>query len=671
MQQQIEYKPYSQFKPTLIMRTSLDPLALAQLVVQIDDREGLDPARPLVAVSTPGPDGKFRLLSGNRRWLASMLWFDILSKRTHPDTVAVSISEAAAWIGAWLYELDADWLTLYQRLQELYAKYLAPVVFHNGDPTDYILATISHNFGLNTPDPLGVAHAIQEAEARGNSPPQIASAFGKSELWLKSRTALLFLSDPMAEAIATDRFPLGLAQVLTNIEPPARIALEQFLLAYDFDEDHHFDRFTLDRVRKAAEFLALVPPKQELIYDTPQAYNRARLLIALWGQADTPFQKAAEAAWKAPSDRYFLDLLAKLLAPEQYQSLDPYNNIELDESALVRDFLPDISCDDCQLAQLPDQILRDDLNRSCRKGNGLPGACAFAPGVASAPWVVRVPWSWAETSSIKDDIATSFKDLLAAWEHQQQKEEEAGIELVPEDGILAGANSPIKKQRAMIRHFIEHHGELASTHVLATPCPRCEWHLDASPTKNPDVPPCEWARRTRSVEFFVRAPQQIGPAIPVCRQFKPALGDRTNVDYFADLIPEHPLELPPTFTDILRHQIRHLVLDARGHICGRYGTKSGVRLILECFTGRPLKKSDDYSQWITSWLNEILPHLTFHQVPTLWHLIRAEWECARMGHWGREYHLLVGDILVPYKDEAWIWFWTYHGETTDEKAYKR
>ena len=180
---------------------------------------------------------------------------------------------------------------------------------------------------------------------------------------------------------------------------------------------------------------------------------------------------------------------------------------------------------------------------------------------------MRVPWNWSEHEGVVHEgghyRVTSFEALERAWQAQaarEQAEDEAAQ--VPKEPAAtpdstadkgSAANeqlsettpsspppaapagpSPVEKQRALIRDFMEGHGALAVGHPFATGCAGCRHFLDGSPTKDETVPHCAWADRPRRVHFQVLRPvQNKGPSVPVCRQFAPT-------DTWETLIPEHP-----------------------------------------------------------------------------------------------------------------------------------
>jgi len=219
---------------------------------------------------------------------------------------------------------------------------------------------------------------------------------------------------------------------------------------------------------------------------------------------------------------------------------------------------------------------------------------------------------------------------------------------------------------------MSHHDALDITHTLATPCSSCAWKLEKSPTKNPDVPHCEWARRSRGVEFFVRVPDGIGPVIPMCRQYRPdALdwGRGEAATYFQGLISESAEEITGELAAILLAHTRLLLQDGQGHLF-KYGSSTyGGRTMLECFTGRPLKRSESHLDWILSWMDDYGEFFAPAQVLALFDLVRLEWKRVRGGYWRDEYELLVDDKALPYQDQLWTTYWAgLHGEDTEEET---
>lgn len=279
-----------------------------------------------------------------------------------------------------------------------------------------------------------------------------------------------------------------------------------------------------------------------------------------------------------------------------------------------------------------------------------------------APWSIEAPWRWKTYPGVNDNgFIASEENLLAAWEHRLQVEKEAKLDTG--DAEVLGddvADSPIKRQRALIAHYMSRHDALDVTHTLATPCSSCAWKLEKSPTKNPDVPHCEWARRSRGVEFFVRVPDGIGPVVPMCRQYKPmALSwDRDQAgDYFRGLISESNEAISDELAAILLDHSSRLLYDGHKHLFSYGGKTNAGRTMLECFTGRPLKKSESHSSWILSWMNDYGEFFTPAQVLALFKMVRLQWKRVRGGSWRREYELLVGGKALPYQDQLWTTYW--------------
>jgi hypothetical protein len=250
-----------------------------------------------------------------------------------------------------------------------------------------------------------------------------------------------------------------------------------------------------------------------------------------------------------------------------------YQDAGIHWSAVVEYLLSEVSCMTCPLNRLPKQTLRSDLSggqggvlgTSCRVGEEVTRCIhGLAP---NDPFDVRVLWNWSEHEGVVHEgghyRVKSFEALEKAWQSQaarEQAEDEASqVQKEPVSAQTAAVKqapaadgrllttapsstqaaapaepSPVEKQRAIIRDFMEQHGRLAVGHPFATGCTGCRHFLDSSPTKDETVPHCAWADRPRRVRFQVLSPvQNKGSVVPSSRQFAPA-------DAWETLIPEHP-----------------------------------------------------------------------------------------------------------------------------------
>jgi hypothetical protein len=295
------------------------------------------------------------------------------------------------------------------------------------------------------------------------------------------------------------------------------------------------------------------------------------------------------------------------------------------------------------------------------------------------PFDVRVPWEWAEHPGVVHQggeyRAKSYEDLLAAWQAQQAKEAaEAAAAVVEKAGegepAAAGSearpsspapadtggksaaveaaaadtppakDSPIAKQREQIAAFMQRHEELAVTHPFATACASCRHRLEASPTKDPDVPHCVWAGRLRAVHFQQLKPVDgSGPVVPVCRQFAPT-------QPWNEIIPAHAAP-PGVPRDWLKAQILLLVKAGQPN----YG---GSTMPFEFLTGRPMGANDSYNDWFSQQFKEQIGNLSLEQLWTLFIWATAEWQRAK-----KETFLLpttgAGAQFAAYKEVPCEW----------------
>ncbi len=272
------------------------------------------------------------------------------------------------------------------------------------------------------------------------------------------------------------------------------------------------------------------------------------------------------------------------------------------------------------------------------------------------PFRILVPPGWqgypgVTSYSYRHEICKSksgFAKALGAAKKAREKgtESEAGSIGSGLSGRAVAAASgkavDVAGQRGLIRSFMEEHGSLSgANHPLATRCPECKWKLDCSPTKNPDVPHCEWGARRRNVEFKIRSPMEegSGPEIPLCRQYGPTRS-------WDDTIPEHHAEPSMPRTWMLR--MIELMDQDVGRRTGGYG--SIPRSACELLTGRPLSAKESNGLWFSNALKEEIGNLSDRQLATLFHWVAADW----MRVWRSGYLLPLADgRVVEYRERGW------------------
>jgi hypothetical protein len=422
--------------------------------------------------------------------------------------------------------------------------------------------------------------------------------------------------------------------------------------------------------------------------------NIARALARLWSQVVEAYP---EDAYAAAAMLIYRGLHEEPWANAQKASLwfqalggDVYYNSSeggagINWPAVVEHLLTEVSCDTCPLNRLPQQTLRSDLSGGqggvlgmpCRVGktaasSEASGARRCIHGLApNDPFDVRVPWNWSEHEGVVHEgghyRVKSFEALEKAWQAQATMEQAEDAEppaannerpatdgagqaepaATTSDATLAGsanpqadgaANwpSPVEKQRALIRDFMDTHGRLAVGHPFASSCVGCRHLLDRAPNKDETVPHCAWADRPRRVHFQVLRPTQgDGPVVPVCRQYAPA-------DSWETLIPEHP-EPPGVPREWLREQILKLA-DA-----GR--TYGDAYHPFEFLTGRPMSSSEKYADWFETQLAEQIGNLSDGQLFTLLLWAAAEWQRGQ----SKAFSLPLNDGVqfASYKSVDW------------------
>ena len=200
----------------------------------------------------------------------------------------------------------------------------------------------------------------------------------------------------------------------------------------------------------------------------------------------------------------------------------------------------------------------------------------------------------------------------------------------------------IADQRALIRSYIEHHGEMSGArHPVATCCEDCRHHLDGSPTKDPAVPPCQWAARRHRVEFVVRTPiENKGPEVPLCRQFAP-------IRSWNDVVPEHPA--PP---GVPREWMVAVIREMVQAVGKRKAPTSSSRLVCEHLTGRPLKAAESHKGWFIEALESQIGNLSDGQLWTLFTWVTADWMRDQEGTGGYLLPLADGRV-IRYTERAW------------------
>jgi hypothetical protein len=536
---------------------------------------------------------------------------------------------------------------------------------------------------------LGIAHSFRQALESGASPEEVARNAGQSVHFVLNHLALTDLPAELAQRIATGELPMSVARTVADLPEPKRTGLAIFLLA------NELAALTAKEIKACAATLKKWNGIQVGLSFAQQTHrNIARALARLWSQVVEAYPQDAYAAatmlvyrglheepWASAEKA---SLWFQALGGDVY-----YQDGGIHWPAVVEHLLPEVSCESCPLNRLPRQALRSDLSGGQGGVLGMPcrvgeEASRCIHGLApNDPFDVRVPWSWSEHESVVHEgghyRVKSFAALEQAWQAQaasEQAEDEAAqlqkesvsaqtadVEQAPNakaqpsvtapsstQAVAPAEPSPVEKQRALIRDFMEQHGRLAVGHPFATSCAGCRHFLDGSPTKDETVPHCAWADRPRRVHFNALRPvQDNGPVVPVCRQYAPADGWET-------LIPEHP-EPAGVPREWVKEQVLKLAAAGR--------TYGDAYHPFEFLTGRPMSSSERYEDWFEKQLGEQIGNLSDGQLFTLLVWATAEWQRGL----GKPFNLPLNDGLqfATYKMVDWREHWRQEKEGETER----
>ena len=497
---------------------------------------------------------------------------------------------------------------------------------------------------------LGIAHSFRQALESGASPEEIARNAGESVHFVLNHVALTDIPAELAQRIAAGELPMSVARTVADLPEPKRTGMAIFLLA------NEPSALTAKEIKGCAATLKKWNGIQVGLRFAQQTHrNIARALARLWSQVVETYP---EDAYAAATMLIYRGLHEEPWANAEkaslwFQALGGdvyYKDGGIHWPAVVEHLLSEVSCESCPLNKLPKQSLRCGLSGGQGGVLGMPcrvgeEASRCIHGLApNDPFDVRVPWNWSEHEGVVHEgghyRVKSFEALVQAWRAQaareQAEDEAAPAEKGPVSAPTAAGEqapnaraqssattssstqtatpaepSPVEKQRALIRDFMEQHGRLAVGHPFATTCAGCRHFLDASPTKDETAPHCAWADRPRRVHFNVLRPVQgEGPVVPVCRQFAP-------MDAWETLIPEHP-EPAGLPREWVKEQV--LKLASAGHTYGE------AYHPFEFLTGRPMSSSERYEEWFEKQLGEQIGNLSDGQLFTLLVWATAEWQ---------------------------------------------
>lgn len=654
------------------MRTQYDQEGMAALTLQVYQR-GLDNWQPIVAAPTAENDD-YRIISGHRRRMAQLFafalqdWIDEQSDREATIEVAHTM---IATLSEKLGSVEAAAEALLQK----YGEREIPFVPFDGDRKAEILSLQAANFGREEADMLGIAHSFRQALESGASPEEIARNAGQSVHYVHNHLALTDIPAELAQLIAARDLPMSVARIVADLPEPKRTGMAIFLLA------NEPSALTAKEIKACAGALKRWNGIQVGLSFAQQTHrNIARALARLWGQVVEAYP---EDAYAAATMLVYRQLHEEPWANAEkaslwFQALGGdvyYHDGGIHWPAVVEHLLSEISCETCPLSQLPKQTLRSDLSGGHGGVLGMPcrvgeEATRCIHGLTpNDSFDVRVPWNWSEHEGVVHENGhyrvKSYEQLEQAWQTQaarEQAEDEAALAqkepaTAPTDStdqMLAADErstatapsftqaaapaepSPVEKQRALIRDFMDRHSQLTIGHHFATGCAGCRHFLDSSPTKDETVPHCAWADRPRRIHFKVLRPvQSKGSVVPVCRQYAPT-------DAWETLIPEHP-EPPGVPREWLREQILKLAAAGR--------TYGDAYHPFEFLTGRPMSSNEKYEDWFEKQLAEQIGNLSDGQLFTLLLWATAEWQRGL----GKPFSLPLNDGVqfTTYKMVDW------------------
>ncbi len=662
------------------MRTAYDLEALATLTLQIYER-GLDEWQTLLA-SPNGEEGTYFIVSGHRRQMARLLAWALADwAADHPNT-EISVEVARTMIATLTNSLGPLEKVI-TALLEKYGDREISIALFEGSKKAEILSLQAANYGSEQADMMGVAHSFRQALEAGATPEEIGRNCGQSVHYVHNHLALTDVPPELAQRIAAGDLPMSVARTVADLPEPKRTGLSVFILA------NEPGKLTAKGIKDCAATLKKWSGLQmPLMVKHQSQRNIARALIRLWGQVAEAYPEDAYAAaamlvyrnlheepWR---NKEKLTLWFQALGGDTY-----FTDSRINWTAVIEYLIPEVSCETCPIAQLPNRQLRSDLSQGQGGPLGMPcrvneETVRCLHGLApNDSFDVRVPWDWSQHPGVVNEDseyrAKSYEDLLKAWQTQlarEQAEDEAtaaatkdgqtapstdagqAVTATPQqtqekrpsatkkqpDVIPPAKDSPIVKQRAQITDFMKRHEKLNSNHPFATSCGHCRHRLDSSPTKDETVPHCAWAGRLRRVWFQTLEPEneQI-PSIPVCRQYAPSQA-------WPELIPVHTS--PPSVPrDWLKRQILHLVKSAN--------QRRSDWNAFEFLTGRPMTANENYSDWFAQQLQAQGGDLSDAQLFTLFIWAHSEWQRA-----GRDAFSLPvngsGVQFATYQERGWL-----------------
>lgn len=586
------------------MRTRIRVEALISLASSLG--HGFDPSLHLLV---RGREGDFVVVSGHRRWLAAMI-ANLTEGEDYKNVIdAYCRPDEDGWI-----ELSDS---LYSELADLVEEGLTvPVEEWTGGDQAEILTLIKANLGAEEPDLVGQAYAFHAALQRAVTLDELAEAVGMPISWVNAMLAVPNLPVIFQKLINDRRLGLGVAPLLAALDIKLLNGLAR-ALEVDLKRDNAPVVYTA-RIKLALAHLKYTPGVPDADSVRPSEYNRARVIQALWKQAEedsdelnTIIASRALKGW-ALSPSSAAEAISNMPSMGEYfippGNLHQHYNAYQMLSKEVLEQLLDVSCDTCAFNDLPEQRLVSNLDIDCRKPEFESGPC-FHWAQKGKAFKMRTPWYWHQGGT----TVQSLSELLSYWKGQAKHE--AGVDFKPPKSQKEKAEG-VKEQRAAIRAYMENHARLpfAVDHPWASACDRCGFHLDKSPVKSaPDAPHCHWSRGRHRLSFdaFLLEDDLIY-AIPACRQFGPA-------GPWSDIIPESAA--PTAF----ERELCLKAIEELSKAANRQIHSADSRGVLQFLTGRPLKASTNHKRTFKACLKKEQKALSDDQLWTLFQWVMLDW----------------------------------------------
>lgn len=601
-------------------RTTLNVEKLTTLAEQIYTR-GLDPDHPIVV--TPAEDGTYRIVRGHRRTMAYVIAEhnrdDIEMVRDHDATVSVNDMLAAFIRGLAMVTIteygceDCEWageepaynedgaavcpacgqpnVNLNEeveisehKLAEAFDALIEnadgleiPVMVQTfADRAEEQLVLLSDAFGAEDPDVMGQARAFAEAVRLGIAPGRIAANTGLKTVEVFGLIALVDMPEHIQALAVNGSLRASHIGKIASTRGLQRQAI--YLLMENITRASHNE---LDSwIRNMRDWALPALPLDEI---APETRNKVRIETYLYDQGKDKAEYWAGVATNSRQAR----AAAVGLGEEQ---------------ALAK--AVGISCATCQLrdviSKLPPSLRHYDY--PCARKKDATGCLHAVP--EGDPWLLKATYQAERSSAIDiegDRYFTRLEDVKLAGSDTGSFEESA------EEG------SPLQQQRQAIARFIQVNDELkGAAHPLATHCRVCGYSLSSSPTQDPSVPPCMWARNRRSIEIVVlKAQDGREYDIPVCRQYIP-------VQPWDKIIPETKVD-----GSWQREQAERLVTMIAGHL------QMNSHAPLRQLTGMPIKADEKVHTWFLEQFAAQKNSLSDGQMITLSKWMLAEWQFER------------------------------------------